>query len=270
MKAYWTDARPNGSPIEGGTFCRVTDMEDGTDPIYTYGKTKDEVFEKIERNNANAQVALTRAKTQLAAVPAPAPRVISGDEVIRATADLQNPAKAGQAITTLVESATGVNIHKVAAQDFSTRAKEWEREHPEFYAHPGNIELVGREARSRAGGNVAGITKEMLTQSFEDLRARGVLFERSHDSNPSNPQEFPVESPVQRERLRGTRVANGVNGLRLTPASVQPHATRRFEPKYTREQIEQMSIEKSRELIETNDRDYAQACEFWYAEQATA
>jgi len=280
MKAEWTETRPNGQPITPGTFCRRIDLEDGTHPIYVYGATQAEVMEKIEQMNANAQLALqaARARTAPARQPAPAPQraPISADQVMQATVDLGNPAKAGEAIETLIEARTGLSVSELAVQQFAERGQEWEREHPEFFRHPGNRELVGRHARALAGGSPAATTKEHFTQAFEELSARGMLFEGSNSTplveneptpTPNNTVQFPSESQVQRERPRGTRFATGANGLRLgTVSRVQTGRT----PKYTKEQIETMPFEKQRELNLRNDPDYIFACEYWYNGQGQA
>lgn len=280
MRAYWTETRPNGKPIEPGTVCRVIDLEDNTNPIYVYGRDQAEVLEKIERQNAHAQVALSQARRQPVSQSAnqiavlPQARQISPDQVMQATADLSNPAKAGEAITTLLEAHTGVDIRQTAEEGFARRAMEWERDTPEFFAHAGNRQLVGSRARALAGGNAAAITKAHLTQAFEELLAQGMLFEGEqpparNDNPPPTPSALPEETPVQRERPRGTRFATGADGLRLGVVDRQP-GRGRFVPKYTREQIERMPLAKSRELNRTNDKDYAEACEHWFGNQAMA
>lgn len=278
MKAEWTETRPNGKPIDPGSVCRKIDLEDGTNPIYVYGTSQEEVMGKIEQMNANAQIALQRVKTAAprAAAPVPARREISPDQVMQATVDLENPAKAGQAIETLLEAQTGLSLSDLATEKFATRAMEWEREHPDFFGHPGNRELVGRHARALAGGSPAATTKEHFTRAFEELQAQGLLFEgpeASGDRNdppPSqnNPVTFPAETQVQRERPRGTRFATGANSLRFGSGHNVPTGKT---PKYTKQQIDTMPLEKSRELNVRNDADYIFACEYWYGRgQATA
>lgn len=60
MRVYWSDKRWNGQPLQPGTVCLVTDLEDGTNPIYTYGADQQEILDKLARQNANAQLALAR------------------------------------------------------------------------------------------------------------------------------------------------------------------------------------------------------------------
>lgn len=264
MRAYWSDKRANGQPIEAGTFCRVMDPEDGTHPIFVYGKTQEEVFEKIERQNLNAQVAI--ARTRAAAAPAPAPpRTITPDQIMQATQDLQNPAKSAAAIAILTEAATGVDPIQQARQQYATLAMQWESETPDFYPHPGNRQLVGDKAIRLANGKPGSVTREMLDSAFQQLRAQGLLFERTaepaQDPNHSTLTTFPDESRVQLpERPRGTRFATGARSTSFSaPQNVQTRSL-----KYTEEQIRTMP-EKER-LRVFNDPDYIAACEHYFSE----
>lgn len=281
MRAYWTQTRPNGKPIDEGTFCRVIDLEDGSNPIFIYGKTEEEVFSKVERQLSDSQAHIQRLKKptvlrEAGTVELPEPRTFTADDIAKATADLDNPAKAGNAIVTLVEDQTGVNIRQLAVRNFARLGQEWEREHPEFFDHPGNRDLLARQATALAGGKIAAVTKDHLTKAFDDLTARGMLFQGEartalHDEDP-NPETLPAEIPVQRERPRGiVRTSIGANGTRLRAANFRPGSMRTFTPKYTKEQIESMPLSKSERLIRDDDRDYAEACEYWYGNrQATA
>ena len=263
MKGFWSDTRPNGQPVEAGSFCWVTDLEDGTHPIYTYGKTTEEVLQKLSTQNAHAQATLARRVSQPPPTPPPAPRRITPDEVQRATADLDDPKKSGAAISTLLESATGLNVQQVISENFGRIGYQWEQEHPDFYPHPGNKRLLTQEATALAGGNLGHVTAEHLTAAYKTLQARGYLLEDgSHEPPPDTPapQSFPDESPVQRspERPR-TRFATGArsNGFQR-----QTTPTRTL--KYSEEEIRKMPISKSKALIASNDKDYAEACEHYF------
>lgn len=273
MKGYWTDTRPNGKPVESGTVCWVTDLEDGSHPIYTYGENKDEVLSKLSQQNAHAQIAMARRAAPakpvaILATQQPAARRITAEQVMQATADLENPGKAGHAIATLVESATGLNLEQVVLQNFARIAMEWEAATPEFFSHPGNQRMLTQEATGLAGGKLGNVTREHLQQAFLNLQGRGELFEGSPslpNPNPSNPSPFPDESQVQRsERPRGTRFATG---SRSTSFRTQA-PTRTL--KYTEEEILRMPASQSRRLIESNDRDYADACDAYFGKQAQA
>jgi hypothetical protein len=260
----------------------VIDLEDGTHPIYTYGATMDEVLEKIERQNGNAQLALARrsaspapqsSQQQPAAIP-PRPRM-TAEEVMQATQDLQNPAKAADAIVRLTADATGVDPRQVAMDNFKRLAQEWENETPEFYQHPGNRTLVGAAAGRKVGHQVGLITKDILTQCFNELLNSGQLFEMPPDGSqpqPSpTPSPFPAESQVQRtERPRRSAVTSystGIRGTQLRAAqTAQPRTL-----KYSASDIETMPLAKSRALLERKDPDYlASVAEYERSRMATA
>lgn len=272
MRGFWSDKRANGQPVEPGTVCFVTDLEDGTHPIYTYGKTQAEVFDKLALQNANAQLALARR----AAAPAPPagtratpPRTISADQIMQATQDLQNPAKAPAAIATLMEAGTGVDPVEQARRNYAALAVEWEAQTPDFFPHPGNRQLVGDRAIRAAGGKPGMVTKQILQDAFLQLEAEGLLFERpeTHAPPANSPTltTFPGESPVQPlERPRGTRFATGARGTSFSaPQTAQTRAL-----KYTEEQIRTMPDKERRRVF--NDPDYIEACDFYFSESARA
>lgn len=278
MRGYWSDTRANGQPVEAGTVCWVSDLEDGSHPIYTYGATQAEVLTKLAQQNMNAQAALAQRPRKPVAFgepisghgqqPPAAARAISPDQVMQATVDLKdgNPAKAGAAVATLFESATGVNPVRLAAVNFSHIAEEWQAENPSFYDHPGNVELLTALAVRLAGGGARGLasaTKEHLSMAYEQLSGAGKLFERAPAAQTPTTtlNTFPGESQVQRtERPRGSRYATAARANSFRPAQGTPPKTL----KYTEEQIRTMPLSKSRELVRTNDREYAEACEHYF------
>jgi hypothetical protein len=260
----------------------VTDLEDGTHPIFTYGRDISEVMEKLARQNANAQLALARRAAALQAqrmngtdptptavsptATVPPPRVISPDQVMQATQDLGNPAKAGAAVATLIESATGLDPVKLAQQNYARTAMEWEAQTPDFFPHAGNRQLVGERAIRLAGGKPGLVTHEILQQAFNTLTTEGLLFERAEPDStilPSSPppsSAFPGESQVQpTERPRGTRFASGARSTTFSAPQAPP--TRAI--KYTAEQIRNMSERERMKVF--NDPDYIAACEYHFA-----
>lgn len=278
MNGYWTETRPNGKPLEPGTFCWVTEME-GINPIFTYGKTMEEVVEKLARNNAHAQAALARRNAPIPASPTPSvpptPRpAMSADEIMRNTLELQNPATAGAAAARLIQESTGVDFGQIALQNFAAMAMAWETENPDFWPHPGNKRLLIEQAKRYAGGLLPRVTKEILTQAFTELRQGGYLLEEPANNEPPpsaptppNLTTFPGESPVQRtERPRGSRFATGARSLSLLSPQTVPAKTL----KYTANEIRTMPEYKSRELIDSNDVDYAEACEFYFGDTRTS
>lgn len=273
MKMEWVTTRPNGKPVEPGTFCRVLDMEDGTNPIYYYGKTEQDVNDKIALNNMHAQRALARraeappqnGNTTPAAI---APRTrMTADETMQATADLQNPAKAGEAVTRLVQDATGIDLRKMAMDAFKTRADEWVSETPEFYNCKPNRSLLATRLGVMVNGDVSLISKEMMTQCFHRMLEAGDLVEDPGEAQ--NVTTFPEENQVQRAET--TRSGRNGTGTRSTNFRAPQTAQTRTTLKYTREQIDRMPMAKTEALIRSGDKDYADACEFYYpSAKATA
>ena len=279
MKGYWSDTRPNGKPVEAGTVCWITDLEDGTHPIATYGKDQNEVFEKLARQNANAQITLARRAAQSppqntsgpTSTPAPARQPVSADRIMQATADLQNPAKAAGAVATLLEVHTGVNPEQQALENFASLAERWEDKTPDFFQHPGNKNLLAGRVFRLAGGKWGAVTESLLTQAFQGLQAEGLLFEAPEEPAQQQPTAtlttFPGETQAQRtERPRGTGFRTGVRSLSF--GASQTPQTRTL--KYSEEQIRTMPMNKQRELIRANDPDYAAACEAYFGARATA
>lgn len=271
----WTDTRPNGTPIDAGTFCWVTEIE-GTNPIYTYGKTQEEVIEKLSRTNASAQAALATRTQQQRQQPSPAtpaapaaPARLSADAVMRHTQELDNPAKAGAAAAALVEDATGLNFDAIALDLYARVAMAWQDAHPEFVRHPANKKLLTIAAFSYVGNRPALVTAAHLTQAYNELLSRGELVTASAPSNePPNPPSstsFPGEthgSARTTERPRGTRHATSARSTAFSGA--RPSSTPTV--KYTAEEIRTMPDAKARALIESNDRDYAEACEYHFGQ----
>jgi hypothetical protein len=188
---------------------------------------------------------------------------------MQATQDLQNPAKAPGAIATLLEAGTGVDPVESARRNYAALAVEWEAQTPDFYPHPGNRQLVGDRAIRAAGGKPGMVTKQMLQETFLQLQAEGLLFERP-DNLPANGNSptlttFPGESPVQPlERPRGTRFSTGWSGTRSTA----PQTTQTRALKYTEEQIRTMPEKERRRVFD--DPEYIAACDFYYSEGAKA
>jgi hypothetical protein len=271
VKGFWSDTRANGQPLQAGTVCFVTDLEDGTHPIYTYGKNQEEVLEKLAMQNANAQLALARraANGTPPAAPATPPRSVSADEIMQATADLQNPAKAGAAVATLYEAATGIDPVQQARNAYAALAMEWESQTPDFYPHPGNRQLVGDRAIRMAGNKPGLVTREIMNRAFQNLQADGLLFERSgqppDDTPPATLAILPGENQVQSfERPRGTRFSTGARSSTFSaPQTAQTRAL-----KYTEEQIRTMPERERLKVF--NDPDYIAACDFYYSGGARA
>lgn len=269
VKSYWSTTRLNGKPVEAGTFYLISEFDD-MNPIATMGASVDEVLAKSEyaRAATEAEVRKLRAtgqsgRTTPVTPPSPRPRM-DANEMMQAHTDLGNPGKAGEAITRLVEDATGINLRSLALEEFGRRAQEWQNEHPEFYAHPGNVNLVTTDAFRAAGHDWAGVSKEMLTASFDKLQTQGMLFDApAAPALPVPPaaETFPGGSPVQRvEYPRGGRPGTGTRSTSFRATQTMQPRT----PKYSDDDIRKMPASKKRELILSNDPDFTAACDRLY------
>lgn len=266
MRTYWSETRPNGQPIDPGTVCLVSDLEDGTHPQYTYGKDREEVLEKIARNNMSTQAEMARRNTVAPTVVQPTSTRMTADERAQAMVERDNPATAGAAMARLIKDDTGVDLEQQAMNNWKRLAEDWVAKTPAFYDHKGNRTLLARTAGLRVGGRVGLITEQMLNECFAELQGAGELFD-PRPSTPTNLETFPDASPVQRvERPRGARFATGMPGTRFNaPQTTQPKTL-----KYTKEDIERMPIAQSRRLIQAEDKDYAAACDFYFPQTAQA
>ena len=266
MKMEWVTTRPNGKPVEPGTFCRVLDMEDGTNPIAFYGKTEAEVNDKIALTSMHARKALERRGEAPASTPAKPivvqPRTrMTANETAQATLDLANPAKVGEAVTRLVQDQTGVDLRKIAMDAFKARADKWVENHPEFYNCKPNRALLATRLGQIVNGDVSLITDDMMTQTFNEMIATGDLVEDPGGEAPPIVEPLPGENQAQRvETPRNGRNGTGTRSTNFRAPQVAQTRTL----KYTREQIDRMSLAKSKALIQSGDKDYAEACEFYY------
>ena len=270
MKSYW---KHDGNPGPDGRLCFVTDLEDGTNPVNVYGKDREEIFAKLARTNAHAQLELARRPSPnspnapAAATPTAAPRrTLTADEKMQATADLSLPGKSAAAVVKLFEDSTGIDTTKMILNNFAAIAMEWEQEHPEFYRHPANKKMVADGAIRYAGG-IRFVTKDFLTQAFQELQQGGFLIEEPLNSNQLPPVAQPEENPAASATRRPALFATSIPATRLRAPQTTPPRTL----KYTAEQIRKMPLAESSRLIRINDKDYAEACEAYYGNaQATA
>ena len=264
---YWEN---NGEPMQDGRLCLVIDPEDGTNPIRTYGRTRDEVLEKVAKTAETAQAMINRQRSSAqnghavtpaagngtAPVPpsvtqATAPRrvPVSADEVMQATLDMQNPAKAPQAVKTLMR-ANGFDVDAMQfrekMQEIANLAAAWERQHPEFPASDRNNRMLMDKAALMAGG-IQRVTTEALDAAYRELAAHGMLFDVEENNEPPAAHQAaqPEGNPAVRVvRPRGATSIRA-NSLRATAPAANP------KPKYTRAEIDSMNTKQFREKYET-------------------
>lgn len=256
---FWNNVEVPG---RGTKFCLVIDPEDGTNPIRTYGWSKDEVLEKVAKTAETAQALIKKQRDQAAqssvrqpvsATPTPAAATIAGpqkltaDQRMQATVDLSNPARSAEAVKALLGD-VGVDVDKMKQDAEIRRAtalcEEWERNHPEFPNEQRNLRLLMNTALLRAGGELGRVTAGTLDNAFQELRQFGMLFDAEETTTNNPSQNAPDGNSATRTvRPRGATSYRATNLRATTPGA-------RREPRYTRTEIEAMSSTVFREKLE--------------------
>jgi hypothetical protein len=274
MARWWEN---NGEPLADGRLCLVVDPEDGTHKLRTYGRTKEEVLDKLSRSYEHGQRLIGKLRTSpgetaparaaVAAAPAPSTR-LSADEQMTATFELSDPSKAPGAIVRLVQHATGLNLNAMQAREEEQRiasvAEQWENEHPDFHGSLTNRKLLLNTAVLHAGG-IKNVTAEKLEDTYLSLLAQGAFTESTEaQPNQSTPQVQPGENPDSRTavRPRGATTYRSSN-LRATA----PVASSR--PMYTKAQVDAMSADELAEKY-NSEAGFADLVAKYSARRATA
>lgn len=256
-----------GKPLADGRLCLVIDPEDGTNPIRVWGRSREEILDKAAKTVEHGIRTITGLRTQIhSTAPPPSsasakkpngeapahPTKLTAAEQMQATADLDNPSKAPQAITRLLEHHTGIDFQSMQQKEtlerIATIQANWSAGRPDFPQHPTNYTLLNNAATIRAGGYEK-ITSEIMDEVFNELLAQGLLVEPGEppaEEEPPPPTVQPAETLESRTvRPRGAtshrRTATGA-------AAVVPAQT----PKYTREQIQAMTSAEYRRKLETD------------------
>jgi hypothetical protein len=176
---------------KAGQIGILIDFEDGvSQPQRVYAPDRDALLQKALTMYGNSHVRINELKrdvkpaatpaTPAAPAPAAAPARMTDSEKMQASADITDPAKAGQAIVSLLKDATGVDLAQQARNDAKaaevTRLQgevdKFMRENPDYPATPRNAELLRNHAFSHANGKV---TAADFTRAFEALQQLGVL-----------------------------------------------------------------------------------------------
>lgn len=253
---YWDNKEVAG---RGTKYCLVIDPEDGTNPIRTYGWSESEVLDKVAKTAEAAQQLINRQRaaqqppSSAAVLPAaaqvPASRPLTADDLMQATADLQNPAKSTDAIKTLLRGA-GFDVDKNKFQEDMQRvaavAQEWERRNPAFPSDDRNQRMLMDKAALLAGG-VTNVTAQALDAAYAELLRFGMLFDAPVLPTPTTttPQDAPDGNPGTRTERPSSATSYRRTALSSSASHVVPQ-----EPLYTRAQIDQMTSAQLREKIE--------------------
>lgn len=211
MSRSWTDKDANGKALTDGRVCLVitNDSDPSMPAIRVYGKDKDEVLDKLAQTTETAQTTIHRLRT---AAPAAAPRAavsatppagLTAAEIATATADLSNPAKAAQAIVTLLGSA-GVDVNAAQREQMVRRvqgiAANWHANHPDFPDDDRNKRILLDRAILRVG--YRNITAQALDNAYSELLAEDMFFEAAQPGGSPAPRAVREATSYRRNSLR--------------------------------------------------------------------
>jgi len=282
MNAYWTTTKTDGTPITDGRLCRVVDPEDGSTPIRVYGRTEAEIFSKIERTMMTAQATLARGRDQGSVVrdqgptqrppapTAPNPAILTPDETMRLTQDLQNPAKSADAAYRLAESERAKRAD--AQESYLAICRQWSANHPEFYGHQFNRNLLITSALLSVGNDITRITLEVLDNTYRYLEGRGDLLTESDVTPKASANDNHQTSTAQPGGTLEVVPERPTNGV----VSASSHRSNRlgapqqpqWKPKYSLEEISKLTIKETAALNQPGHprhKEYVEACEYWYS-----
>jgi hypothetical protein len=249
MARYWSDKDANGRLLTDGRVCLVIAPEDPNLPKqYTYGTNKDEVLEKLALTVETGQATIHKlrhdkpASSAAPAAPA-ATSAVTADEVARATADLSNPAKAGEGVKTLLRS-QGVDVDAIKFREHTNLmarvAKDWEDAHQDpIWEDPRNQQLLMNTAVLKFGFQRKPCA-EALDLAYEHLQEQNMIFA------VAAPPVQPGGNPDSR-----TEVVSATSHRRRDLRATAPVVTA-ARPKYTRAQVDAMN---SRELRDKLDNE---------------
>lgn len=268
MARYWDDKDGNGKTLTDGRLCLVIESDDPNLPdIRTYGRDKEEVLDKVAKTAETAQAEIHRLRNARPAatpsrsapeVPASgAPSRLTADEQARATVDLSNPAKVGNALKTILRG-EGFDIDAQRFRDDTKRmadvAQEWERQHPDRVWKDERNQRMLIDAAVLHFGFRQTMSATAIDSAYEYLAERNMLHEV--------PEVAPAVPPDGNSDSRTARNATSYRGnsLRGTPPAVVAP-----KPRYTRAQVDAMNSRVLRDKIE-NEPGFSE----WYNKEFMA
>ena len=277
MKHSWEN---NGEPNEEGQFVAVVDMEDGSRPQRFIGASHKEVADKLLNAQLNATAEISRQRTELRKLskltPAPAEaRPLTADERFQLGQDLQDPAKAPEAITRIVETTVPKEDEDTRTARAVAETKLFMERTPEFYPCPHNKAMMLNYMQmpwtfatvEPHEDKPLACTASNLCNIFERLKAAGLLLSRPQaPTQQPEPSQEPIP-PAVTTRPRGATPSS--SGIRNADSSVRPTAVRTQRPKYTVAEIEAMSSEEYNKKL-ANEPGFAQLVNEAYSGRTAA
>jgi hypothetical protein len=228
---------PTGHP-HAGEIGVLIDFEDGRPATQrVYAADKDALLGKAFSMYGNSQARLTEVKSTVrtaqpttpaappAAPPNPAAQV---ERQMQLTADLSDPNRAGKAILELIKQETGTDP---AADAELARRKaatlQFVANNPEFVPGP-----AGALVRDRCVAVYGDITVEGLQDSYDSLKAEGLIDSRQMEQTPATPGTEP--SAQQPPAPRGTATS-------YRPSTIGTSGRAPATPKLTYEEVLRIS-----------------------------
>jgi hypothetical protein len=260
MKTFWEN---DGEPNDKGEYWAVIDLEDGSGAQRFSGATHLDVANKLMQAQANASIKireLVASQTPEVApvISMPKRRDLSADERFTLSQDMNDPNRAPEAIKTVIEAEVGVPLAKLsekiqedaeAEQDAYVRneAKAFAESTPDYIMCSHNGTTIARYMQNEGMSP----TRKNFALAFEKLKAVGLMvMEKPEQKEEPKPGTEGKPDGLSEPPTPGTRprmVAS--TGIRTEDFGTEANANRKAQ-KYTRQQIEAMSIAEYKDKYE--------------------
>jgi hypothetical protein len=238
--------------------------------------TREQILDALaaSQENANQRILeLRRGSNGNTPPSAPAgPKPLTPSERMETVADLQNPATVDRVVTRVLESVVGPvdDFKKDQADERQERmtrtatqaASMFYERTPEWYPSPHNIDTLTKYMQAQKLNPMDTLS---YTKAFETLAAANLLQEKPESEDQPQPEaqrerNAPDANAKPRAQRYSTSIrASDISGRAPVPSG-KPHL------KYTREQLQNLSSEDYKRLIQT-DRAELERCESYYASQ---
>jgi hypothetical protein len=279
MTKRWED-------LEDGRV-RLTITSEGAPTSVFYGANREEIADKLADAQAHANAELSRRAITRPATnghsSAIEPKPLSPGERMQTVADLTNPAKVDQAVTRVLESVIGpvdkfqqdredADRERVVRAQVAAAYQFWEEMGSQWLPTPYNKETLYNYMVTQ-GLDLGNI--DHYKRAFATLDEKGLLERPAetldtgqstevglHRRNAENPDDSEVglhrrnaENPAPRIPAR---YSTGVRSSDVSGAA--PIPSKRL--KYSREQIEALSLAKYRQLM-VSDPEFSRCVEYY-------
>ena len=250
--------------LADGTLKLTVSPDEGGPASVFYGKTRDEVYEKVVDSQANANRRIEQLRTSsgygpnghAAAPPPPSdPKPLTANERMQTVADLNNPATVDKAVTRVMESVIGpvdeFRQDREAQRQLRKEteavaaAEEFTAITPEFHLTDHNVETIFRylEARQWDPTQVASYQRAYGELSKAKLLQTKPAPASTDEEPPTEPQER--NAPTLSAPRAPARYSTGVRQADISGTAPVP--VKRL--KWSREQIASMTAAEFRQHV---------------------